>query len=381
MASTVLRQQVLCKARRLVVKVGSQLLAHPKGGLDLACMKAIADQVAELDRRGVDVTLVSSGAISTGLGVLKMPRKPKDIAALQAVAAVGQIGLMDRWHELFGRRGIEVAQILLTRDDVEHRKRYLNIRNCIAELHRIHALPIINENDSVSVDEIRLGDNDILAAMVANALPADALVLLSVVDGLHDPSGGVVDIVHDVAAARAMAGEHKSTLGSGGMKTKLEAARMVTDAGEVAVIANGREKDVLLRLVAGEKLGTVFVPATRKLPSRRRWIGQAVRPAGTIVVDDGAAKAVARDGRSLLATGITQVVGVFEKGDVVVVRDGRGMEIARGLINYHSDEARAIMGKRSSQFEKVLGRKAYDEVIHRDNLVVSQQMSTTEATE
>ena len=372
MPSTTLRQEVLRKARRLVVKVGSQLLTSPRGGLDLESMRRISDQVAELLRRGIDVTLVSSGAISTGMGVLNLPRKPKDIGALQAVAAVGQIGLMDRWHELFGRHSIEVAQILLTREDVENRKRYLNIRNCIAELHRIGALPIINENDTVSVDEIRLGDNDILAAMVTNALPADALVILSVVDGLHDAQGAVVEIVRDVAAVRAMVGGHKSEMGSGGMGTKLEAARMVTDAGEVAVIASGREPDVLLRLIEGEKLGTVFVPATRKLPSRRRWIGQAVRPSGTIVVDDGAARAIAHDGRSLLASGITEVVGVFEKGDIVVVRDGRGLELARGLINYDSTEARAILGKRSSQFEKLLGRKAYDEVIHRNNMVIAQ---------
>lgn len=370
-------RQLLRGVKRVVVKLGSQMLTrHVGGGIDTASLGHIAEQTAQLVSRGIGVTIVSSGAISTGLGELKLTRKPKDIAALQAVASVGQIGLMDRWHDAFARHGLPVAQILLTRDDVENRKRYLNIRNCIIELHRIGAVPIINENDTVSVDEIRLGDNDILAALVANALPADLLVLLSVVDGLHASDGNVVRLVQDVALVRSYAGDHKSAMGSGGMQTKLEAARIVTGAGEYAVIANGRDKNVLLRLLEGQEVGTLFVPASRKLPSRSRWIGHAVRPSGVMVVDDGAAQAVARGRKSLLSSGVIQVTGVFEKGDIVVIRDPKGRELARGLTNYDSEEARAIMGMRSSQFEKVLGRKAYDEVVHRDNLVLTESLPT-----
>ncbi len=371
MPSEELRHEILRSARRVVVKVGSQLLTSSEGGLDIASVGRIAGQIAALVKRGYSLTLVSSGAISTGLGVLKMPRKPKDIGVLQAVAAAGQIGLMDRWHESFARHGLEVAQILLTRDDIENRKRYLNIRNCITELHGLGVVPIVNENDTVSVDEIRLGDNDILAALLTNALPADVLVLLTVVDGLLAPDGSVLDVVPDVNTVRGFAGRHKSMMGSGGMQTKLEAARMVTSAGEVAFIANGRADHVLERLVEGRNIGTIFLPAKKKLPSRRRWISHAVRPNGRVVVDDGAARALSHGHKSLLASGITQVAGVFEKGDIVAVCDSQGHELARGLTNYDSGEVQAIMGKKSSQFEKLLGRKAYDEVIHRDNLVVT----------
>ena len=373
MPSTALRQEVLTTARRLVVKVGSQLLTNRRGGLDARYMRRIGNQLAELIDRGYQITLVSSGSIAVGCKVLGLAERPREIDALQAVAAVGQSGLMKRWGGIFASHKIEVAQMLLTRGDFEDRNRYLNIRNCIGELHHIPAVPIVNENDTVAVDELRLGDNDILAAMVAGAIRADALILLSVVDGVNDAAGNPLEMVNDPVEARELVLEERSALGSGGMETKLEAARMVTEAGEIAVVANGREKDVLHRLVAGEKLGTVFVPARRKLPSRRRWIGSAVRPSGALAVDDGAARALIEKKKSLLATGITNVVGRFEKGDVVVIRDRRGREIARGLINYTAEETRTLMGKRSSQFEKLLGRRAYDEIVHRDNLVATQR--------
>jgi glutamate 5-kinase len=279
--------------------------------------------------------------------------------------------MMNLWHDAFSRHDLHVAQMLLTRGDFEDRGRYLNIRNCIAELHNLNAIPIVNENDTVAVDEIRFGDNDILAALVTNAIPADALVLLSVVDGLHDSDGQVVDLVEDPLAMRMLVTGEKSALGSGGMETKLEAARRVTDAGEIAVIANGRTPDVLTKLTAGERVGTVFVPAHRKLASRERWIGMAVRPGGVLVVDEGAANALRVRGKSLLATGITEITGNFDKGEVVIIRDQRGREVGRGLINYAAEEVRTIQGRRSSEFEKLLGRRAYDEVVHRDNLVVS----------
>ncbi len=371
MPSTELREQIVMQARHVVVKVGSNLMIGDDGGVDVIFLRGIAEQVSELVERGIDVTLVSSGSIGVGQASLGMADRPSDVGVMQAVAALGQSGLMSWWREVFQAKGMHTAQMLLTRSDFEDRKRYLNIRNCISELHQLKAIPIINENDTVSVDEIRLGDNDILAAMVTNAMCADVLVLLTVVDGLSGAEGEVVDYVPSMSEAMVHVRDEKTAFGTGGMQTKLEAARLVTDAGEVAVIASGREKNVLTRLIDGEKIGTVFVPAERKLGSRDRWIGMTVRPVGVITVDDGAAKAVTKGGKSLLARGITEITGQFGKGDVVVVRDGRGREVARGLINYDADEGRKIMGHLSSDFEKLLGRQAYDEVIHCDNMVLS----------
>lgn len=374
MPSTLIRQSLLPKARRVVVKVGSQLLADlAAGGLSQPFMQQLADQIAELVRRGYSITLVSSGAIAAGRGMLGLKKKPTDIGALQAVAAIGQSKLMQAWQDVFVGHSIRVGQMLLNRDDFEDRKRYLNLRNCIGELHRCGALPIVNENDTVSVDEIRLGDNDVLAAMLAGAISAEVLVLLTSVSGLHDAAGHVVDLINDADAAQALVGDHKSSLGSGGMGTKLQAGRMVSDAGEIALIAGGREPSVLLRLLSGEKLGTVFAPAVKRLPSRRRWIAHTVRPTGQLSVDDGAAAAVAQRGKSLLASGITHIAGEFGEGDVVAVLDTAGREIARGLSNYSAAEARLIMGRKSGEFGKLLGRQAYDEVIHRDNMAITAQ--------
>ena len=359
MPSTALRQNVITQARRVVVKLGTNLLIKDGQGVDAAFVAAISEQIAAFKQRGIDVTVVTSGAIGVGCRMLDLPGRPTDVSALQAVASVGQSGLMSQWHDAFAPHGLAVAQMLVTREDFEDRDRYLNIRNCITE------------NDTVSVEEIRFGDNDVLAALVTNALRAELLILLTVVPGLKGGDGQVLDIVHDALEARALVLDERSAMGSGGMQTKLEAARIVTDAGEVAVIADGREPGVLRRLLEAEKLGTVFVPANRKLDSRSRWIGMTVRPAGSLTVDDGAAKALTAKGTSLLAIGITEIVGQFEKGDVVVVRDQRGRELARGLINYNAEEARRVMGQRTDAFESLLGRKAYDEVIHRDNMVVS----------
>ncbi len=273
-------------------------------------------------------------------------------------------------HRAFARHHLGAGQILVTRTDFDDRTRYLNIRNCISHLHRLDCIPVINENDTVAVDEIRFGDNDSLAALTCNAIRADALVLLTVVDGLLDAQGKVIEHVDDAQAHLNVVRRTTSTWGSGGMASKLEAARLVTEAGEIAIIAHGRERDVLPRLLSGDQLGTVFLPAKCKLDSRQRWIGLTKRPAGTLTIDDGAASALRSRGKSLLATGITDIVGTFERGDVLLVRDTDQREVARGLSNYASDELRQIQGKRSTQFEKILGRPAYAEVIHRDNLVV-----------
>lgn len=374
MPSTELRKTVLTSARRLVVKMGTQLLTAPGSGpggkLDLPFLGRIAGQIAQLRNQGYEVTVVSSGAIGAGCAELGLKSRPKDVADQQAVAAVGQRRLMTHLHEAFEPFHLNVGQLLLTRSDFDDRVRFLNLRNCITRLQQMGCIPIINENDTVAVEEIRFGDNDLLAALTCNAVHADALVLLSVVDGLLDGQGQRIDLVRDVLEVRQLDRKDKSKLGSGGMTTKLEAARLVTHAGQIAVIANGREPDVLPRIFAGERVGTLFAPAARKLDSRERWIGLTKRPAGAVTIDQGACLALQQRGKSLLAGGITELTGQFERGELILVRDPQGRVIARGLSNYSGEEIRLIMGKKSSQFEKILGRVSFAEVIHRDNLVL-----------
>jgi glutamate 5-kinase len=367
-----LRREVLRDARRLVVKVGSQLVTRDAAGgptIDGRYIGRVAGQLAKLHGGGRRVVLVCSGAVAAGCAELGLTRRPTDVADLQAVAAVGQRRLMTHVHDALRRRGLAAGQVLLTRGDFDDRLRFLNIRNCIARLQDMDVVPVLNENDTVAVDELRFGDNDRLAALTATAIRAEALVLLTGVDGLLDDSGTVVPVVTDVAGCLDMVKAGGSAWGTGGMRSKLEAARLVTDAGELAVIANGREPDVLGRLLSGEALGTLLAPAERKVDSRRRWIGFAARPAGTLTVDDGAARAITQRGKSLLATGVTRVVGRFERGDVLLVHDPAGRELARGLTNYASDELQQIKGQRSDRFETILGRPGYAAVIHRDNLV------------
>lgn len=374
MPSTELRQTVLAQSRRIVVKMGTALLGGRDpaavGGVDPAFLDQIAAQIAELRGRGREVTLVSSGAIGAGCSALGLARRPRDVAELQAMAAVGQRRLMTRFHEAFAPHGLEVAQLLLTRGDFDDRARFLNVRNCLQRLHGYGCVPIINENDTVAVDEIRVGDNDCLSALLCNAIGGDALVLLTVVDGLMDGEGRRVDLVRDVDQANGLVRSEKTVFGTGGMGSKLEAARLVATAGRVAVIADGRQPRVLPRLLAGESVGTVFAPRRRKLGARQRWIGLTRRPAGAVRVDAGALTALVNQNRSLLAIGITGVTGRFERGQVIAVFGPDGREAARGLCNYSSGEVELIMGKRTSQFEKILGRAGYAEVIHRDNLVL-----------
>lgn len=372
MPSTVIRQTVLTAARRVVVKIGTQLIATGEGErmrIDFGFIAEIARQIASLQAMGYEVTLVSSGAIGCGCVELGLNERPKDVAAQQAVAAIGQRRLVAYWADALKEHGLGTGQVLLTRSDFDDRARFLNIRNCISHLHGLKCVPVLNENDTVAVEEIRFGDNDLLAALTCNALRADALILLTGVEGLLDANGQVVDLVDDVMAFAGLT-KGKSKWGSGGMSTKLEAARLVTEAGEVAVVASGRAADVLPRVLGGDKIGTVFLPADRKLDSRKRWIGLTARPAGTITINGPAAAAVRGQGKSLLAVGITEVSGRFEKGEVVTVRDAEGAEVARGLTNYGAEELALIRGRKTSEFEKLLGKPGYAEVIHRDNLVV-----------
>ncbi|QDU72495.1 glutamate 5-kinase [Mucisphaera calidilacus] len=379
MPSSSLRRERLVPARHLVVKVGTALLtrdADEGPGLDTEFIAALAKQIGTLSKQGYEITLVSSGAVGAGCVELGVEKRPEDVAELQAAAAVGQRRLMTHLHDALKPYGLRVGQLLLTRHDFDDRERFLNIRNCVTKLHELGCLPVLNENDSVAVDEIRFGDNDLLAALTTNALAAEALILLTTVDGLLDDDGKVVDLVENIQEQIGLVRTEGSSWGRGGMSTKLESARLVTEAGEVAVIAHGREKNVLLRLMKGEKLGTCFLPSERKLDSRSRWIGLTKRPDGTLSVDTGASAAVVDNGKSLLAKGITDVTGRFERGSLVVVRDPQGREIGRGLINYNSDETRSIMGLDSDRFAERLGRPGFTEVIHRDNLVVMASTAT-----
>lgn len=370
MPDKAVRENIIAAATSLVVKVGTNSICHAAGGVNPQAVAHLAGQIAPIMQAGIRVTLVASGAIGTGLAELGLKSRPGGMPMLQATAAVGQGQLMRAFYDAFARHNVKVAQVLVTRDGFENRTRYLNIRNTLGALGELGVLPIINENDTVAVDEIRFGENDVLAAMVANMLRANVLVLLTNVDGLMQ-DGRKLDVVEQVdEQAMALVTTDKSKLGSGGMATKLAAARLVTGAGDVAVIANANTPDVLGKLLAGQRVGTVFVPAKHKLNSRRRWIGAAARPAGKIMVDDGAAKALTQRGKSLLPSGIVAIMGRFPKGATVAVIDSAGHEIARGLCNYAHDQLDRIKGLKTTQIAKVLGDKPYDEAIHRNNLML-----------
>jgi len=376
MASADIRQQVVASAQRVVVKVGTQSICDASGRPDRIAIGRLAGQIAAALAGGVSITLVASGAIGAGLGELGLAERPGTMPRLQAAAAVGQGQLMRTFHDVFAEHAVRVAQVLVTRDDFDDRTRYLNIRNTLHALDEYGAVAIVNENDTVAVDEIRFGENDVLAAIVASMMGADLLVLLTVVDGLL-AGGEVVDVIERVDdETRALVQGERSRLGSGGMGTKLQAADMMIRAGEAAVIANARSEGVLTRILAGERIGTVFAPSERKrkqnqkMSHRRRWIGQATKPAGQVVIDGGAARAIGQGGKSLLPSGITAVVGSFAKGAVVSVVDEEGTEIARGLTNYSSGQIEKIKGLQSDRIADALGDNPYDVVVHRDNMTV-----------
>jgi glutamate 5-kinase len=367
------RSEHLASVRSLVVKLGTQLLSDANGRLDARFLATIAGQIAELRSRGIRVTIVSSGAIGCGLAELSLSQRPTDLARLQAVAAVGQRRLMDVWAAAFEPHHIPVAQLLLTREDINDRTRFLNLRNTISAVHEMNSIPIVNENDSVSTAElvkISFGDNDILAALLAHAMHANLLVLLSVVDGLLGDNDQPVRLVKKVQEGHGLVRKEKSPLGKGGMDSKLQAARMVTDAGDLMIIADGRTENILPRLLAGEELGTFFVSdSAKKRSSRGRWIG-SVHPAGTLVVDDGARKALIENNKSLLPAGIIKVTGDFTRGDIVAITTTDGTIIARGLSNYSATDMAIIHGKKTRQIRELLADAAYDEAVHRDNLVI-----------
>jgi glutamate 5-kinase len=371
------RQEVMALAHTVVVKVGTNVLTGDDGTLALDRVQGLADQVQRLRDAGRKVALVSSGAIGAGLGRLGMKKRPSDLRHLQACAAVGQGFLMRAYQECLARHGTHTAQILLTAGDFDNRGRYLNARNTILTLFEWNCLPIINENDTVSVAEIRFGDNDHLAAMVTNLLQAPLLVLLTDVDGLHaadprtNPAAPLLTTVPGIdSSVLEMAGGSRSSLGTGGMRSKIRAARLATAAGESVIIANGSRPGVLDALFAGDPVGTLFLPHGGTVPAWKRWLGYTARPRGRLVVDAGARQAVQHQGRSLLPIGVVQVAGHFNKGDVVALCDLDGGEFARGLTNYSAADAARILGLRTEQIGEVLGALPYEEIVHRDNLVV-----------
>ncbi|GIW87337.1 MAG: glutamate 5-kinase [Isosphaeraceae bacterium] len=377
MGRDLVRDEVILGSDVWVIKVGTNVLTTADGRLDGDRVSSLAEQICAVAATGRRVALVSSGAVGAGIGQLGLPGRPESLPQIQAAAAVGQAFLIRAYDEGFRRHGRHAAQILLTHEDFDDRQRYLNVRNTLSALFAWNAVPIINENDTISVDEIRFGDNDRLAAMVTNLLRAPLLVILSVVDGLYsgrttaDGRPEVVPLVERIDAVAGLVTESRSALGTGGMGSKLEAARLVTRAGGSVIITSGRAEQVLPRLLRGEPLGTLFLAEGRTARARQRWIGLTARPRGHYVVDRGARRALETGRTSLLAIGIVDVVGQFGRGDVVAIRDPDGGEFARGLTNYSHTEALRIRGLRTEQVRSVLGTQ-YDEVIHKDNLVLTR---------
>lgn len=361
------------KVGRLVVKVGSAVVA-PGGRVDRAAMERIAEELALLVRSGVRAVLVSSGAVASGFRTLGLPGMPRMIRQKQAAAAIGQPALMRAFSELLGEHGVSAAQVLLTTDDFGHRERFLNARHTIDTLLDAGVLPIINENDSVVFDEIKLGDNDRLSALVASAIDADLLVLLSVAPGLVDPAtDAVVPVVTDIADARRLVDARKTSgVGTGGMGTKLDAAAIVNEHGIPAVLTRGpttETPDPVARVLRGAYTGTRFEPpGPGGVPARKSWIAHATASRGVIVVDDGAARALIERGASLLPGGIVRVDGRFEAGAAVDISNREGRRIARGLVSYGSGEIERIKGARSDAIAGILGYSYADEVVHRDDL-------------
>jgi glutamate 5-kinase len=369
---------VLAKAQRLVIKVGSSLVTNEGRGIDAQAIATWAAEIASLRALGREILVVSSGAVAEGMKRLAWSRRPRAMQDLQAAAAVGQMGLAQVYETEFRRFGLQTAQILLTHDDLADRTRYLNARSTLTRLIELAVIPIINENDTVVTDEIKVGDNDTLAALVTNLVEADALVILTDQAGLYtaDPrTNPDATLLQQVRAGdpslEAMAGGAGSMIGKGGMLTKVLAARRAASAGAHSIVASGREPKVLQRLAAGELIGTSFIADTPKLTARKQWIADQLQLRGALMLDAGALKALLQEGKSLLPIGVTAVQGEFSRGDVVACFNLEGAEVARGLINYASSEARRIIGKPSSDIESLLGFVEEPELIHRSNLVIS----------
>jgi glutamate 5-kinase len=364
-------------AQRWVVKIGSALLTADGRGLDRAAMAVWVGQMVALRAAGVELVLVSSGAVAAGMSRLGWTARPKAMNELQAAAAVGQMSLIRAWESSFAEHERQTAQILLTHDDLSDRKRYLNARSTLRTLVDLDVIPVINENDTVVTDEIRFGDNDTLAALVANLVEADLLVILTDRDGMFDadprlnPDAVLISEARaDDPALDAVAGGTGGALGRGGMQTKLRAARLAARSGAYTVIVGGRIEQVLARLKAGELLGTLLVPERDPLAARKQWLAGQLQTRGTLVLDAGAVKALRQDSKSLLAVGVKAIQGSFRRGEMVVCVDPQGREVARGLVNYSAIEAQKILGRSSDSIESLLGYVNEPELVHRDNLIL-----------
>ncbi|MCA9075107.1 MAG: glutamate 5-kinase [Planctomycetaceae bacterium] len=371
------RQEVIAAARTLVVKIGTNVLSCDDDSLNRDRIAALCEQIDRVRKTGRRVVVVSSGAVGAGIGLLKLPGRPTDLPHLQAAAAAGQAHLIRLYDEALRGHGYHAAQILCTGNDFKQRSRYLNIRNTLNTLFEYDAVPIVNENDTVSVQEIRFGDNDRLAALVTTLLNDPLLIILSVIEGLYDgdpskPDSRVISQVDEWSDDLfQVAADIRSKRGTGGMQSKLEAIKTATAVGENVILANGTSPTVLDDVLAGCEVGTLFLAGGRTLPAWKRWIGYSVPSAGRIHIDDGARRAVCERGTSLLAIGMTSVDGDFEKGAIVTLVASDGTELARGLTNFGSRDAATIAGKQSHEIESLLGDLPYSEVIHRDNLVVT----------
>lgn len=371
------RKKVLGKARRIVVKVGSSILASVEKGLHYEVFSHLTKEISDLKRQGYEIVLVSSGAIAAGMEKLGYKTRPQAITQKQATAAVGQTRLMNIYENYFSRFQQMVAQVLLTHDDLSHRRRFLNARNTLLTLLELGIIPIINENDTVVVDEIKFGDNDNLSALITNLIGADLLIILTDIEGLCDsdprvnPNARCIPLVEDTDMDMGgIVGETKSEMSVGGMISKVKAARKASRFGIPTVVARGTKEGVLHQILKGKEIGTLILPKREALSSRKHWIAFNPKPKGDVIVDDGAKKAIVQRGKSLLPSGVVKIKGSFDRGDLVTCLGPRGKEFARGLVNYSAPELEKIKGLRSDQIESTLGYKYSDEVIHRDDLVV-----------
>ncbi len=362
---------------RIVIKIGSNILTDRKGGLNQKMIHAIASDVAAICKDGHEVVIVSSGAVAAGMKKLGLKEKPKDIRLKQAAAAVGQSSLMWAYEKSFGDFSKKVAQVLLTREDFSERVRYLNSKNTLITLLSYGIIPIINENDTVATDEIKFGDNDQLASLVSGLIDAERLMILSDVNGLYpsdpkkNPDAEIIPFVDEVTPElEAMAGGAGSAVGTGGMYSKILAAKKAVSYGIIVNIISGRKKGLIQSLLKGIHHGTEFMPQMKKMPSRKGWIAYAIKPRGSLIIDDGAVNAILKSGKSLLPSGIVRVEGTFGTGDAVYCVDSHNRRIAKGIVNYSSQDIKKIQGKKTSEIEAILSYKYSDEVVHRDNLVV-----------
>lgn len=369
-------------AQRIVVKVGTSTLTHQTGKLNINRMEQLVRQLVDLQNQNKEVVLVSSGAVGAGLGRLGMTERPASIVERQALAAIGQGLLMQVYEKLFAEYSQVVAQVLLTRSDVGDRKRYLNARNTILTLMKYRVIPIINENDTVATEELKIGENDALSAMVTGLIDADLLILLSDIDGLYtqdpkkDPNAQLIPCVGEITPEiREMAGGAGSSFGTGGMITKIAAAQMANSAGASMVLMNGNRPSDIQNVFSGEPVGTVFLSNQPAVNHRKRWIAYGPQPNGKLIIDNGAEKALLKQGKSLLPSGIVEISGDFDEGDLITIVNLEQVELARGLTNYGREQLEKIKGHKSNEIEELLGFKNADEIVHRDNLVLTVLLS------